>query len=129
MGLCAIFGEVPVFLGFSQKKKIMIRELFLMNLVNKNKATHEAESSKKLNPSSKQLQSTQLPNNFCIGQWLVTLYKTNDPNKYPTYSIPLLRNFFLAKLGPICTGTADSRIHDPPFSETGSWKLEVGSWI
>jgi hypothetical protein len=25
--------------------------------------------------------------------------------------------------------TADSRRHDPPFSETGSWKLEVGSWI
>ena len=22
--------------------------------------------------------------------------------------------------------TADSRRHDPPFSETGSWKLEVG---
>jgi hypothetical protein len=32
MGLCAIFGEVPVFLGCSQKKKIMIRELFLMSL-------------------------------------------------------------------------------------------------
>ena len=28
-----------------------------------------------------------------------------------------------------CSGTADSRRHDPPFSETGSWKLEVGSWI
>ena len=25
--------------------------------------------------------------------------------------------------------TADSRRHDLPFSETGSWKLEVGSWI
>ena len=23
--------------------------------------------------------------------------------------------------------TADSRRHDPPFLETGSWKLEVGS--
>ena len=27
----------------------------------------------------------------------------------------------------ICT--AHSRRHDPPFSGTGSWKLEVGSWI
>ena len=32
MGLSAIFGEVPVFLGFSQKKKITIRELFPMSL-------------------------------------------------------------------------------------------------
>ena len=33
MGLSAIFGEVPVFLGFSQKKKITIRELFPMEYV------------------------------------------------------------------------------------------------
>jgi hypothetical protein len=32
MGLSAIFGEVPVFLGFSQKKKITIRELFPMKV-------------------------------------------------------------------------------------------------
>ena len=33
MGLSAIFGEVPVFLGFSQKKKITIRELFPMRML------------------------------------------------------------------------------------------------
>ena len=37
--------------------------------------------------------------------------------------------FFQERTGLRNLGTADSRRHDPPFSETGSWKLEVGSWI
>ena len=50
MGLFAIFGEVPVFLGFSQKKKITIRELFPMKPRN-----HNHESRKEWNP--------KIPNN------------------------------------------------------------------